>query len=344
MLLAHGGLQAIDLLDGVVLQRVAQPRAEIALGVGPADRLRHVVFPDRLIGVQHLARRQELVLPRIHVVDAAGQRVEELEDAGLAPLVLAQRLVVHEQVAHVAVAVDLVHPARELLGGERPFLPVAVAEAERDVVAQAVVLQHQRDGLLARRRAVRRHAIQVVGAAEPEQAIHALADHGTVPAHPRDVSADLVGVDQLGVAEHVGRLAEEALDHRLLDANLLLELAAAEQEAERVMAGLGDELAAARVGKLLEQVDHVRRPLLELLQRHAADRVAHAEAALMAADQIQDLDRGRPVALVRHLAQDALVGRRVEVERIGVEHRVAAQSKGLMHLEVEADCGHGSAV
>jgi hypothetical protein len=57
--------------------------------------------------------------------------------------VLAERFVVDEDVAEEAVAVDLVDPAGEFLGRQRPLLPGAVAEAEGDVVAEAVVLQQQ---------------------------------------------------------------------------------------------------------------------------------------------------------------------------------------------------------
>jgi hypothetical protein len=61
--------------------------------------------------------------------------------------VLAEGLVVHEQVAQVAVAVDLVDPVGELLGVRGATRPPAVAEAEGDVVGEAVVLEEQTTGV-----------------------------------------------------------------------------------------------------------------------------------------------------------------------------------------------------
>ncbi len=60
-----------------------------------------------------------MVVPRVHVEDGFRDGVEELEDARVGPLMLAEGLVVHEQVAEIAVAVDLVDPSGELLGGSR---------------------------------------------------------------------------------------------------------------------------------------------------------------------------------------------------------------------------------
>jgi hypothetical protein len=58
--------------------------------------------------------------------------------------VLAERLIIHEQVDRLATAIHALQPARELLGRERPTLPAAVAEAERDVVRELVALQEHR--------------------------------------------------------------------------------------------------------------------------------------------------------------------------------------------------------
>ena len=80
------------------------------------------------------------------VEDGLGEFFQELEDAGVGPLVLAEGFVVHEKVAEVAIAVDLVDPLGEALGGEGPLGPAAVAEAEGDVVGEAVVLQEDGEG------------------------------------------------------------------------------------------------------------------------------------------------------------------------------------------------------
>lgn len=57
------------------------------------------------------------------VEDGFGEFGEEVEDAGVFPLVFAEGFVVHEEVAEVAVAVDLVDPFGEFFGGEWPFFP-----------------------------------------------------------------------------------------------------------------------------------------------------------------------------------------------------------------------------
>ena len=69
--------------------------------------------------------------------------MDEIENTRVFPLVLTEGFVVHEQVAEVSVAVDLVDPAGELLCRERVLLPPAIAEAERDVVGELVVLEQQ---------------------------------------------------------------------------------------------------------------------------------------------------------------------------------------------------------
>src|SRR5690606_4666576 len=81
------------------------------------------------------------------VEDGLGHGAHELEDARVGPLVLAEGLVIHEEVDKVAVAVDVVDPLGELLGREGPLAPAAVAEAEGDIVGEAVVLEQEPERL-----------------------------------------------------------------------------------------------------------------------------------------------------------------------------------------------------
>ena len=341
--LLHGALEVVEVLRGAVLDRVAEPRGEIALAVGPRDPLRHVVLADRLVAVEDLRRREEVVVPAVVVVDRARQRVEELEDPRVGPLVLAEGLVVHEQVAAEAVAVDLVDPARELLGGKRPFLPAPVREAEGDVVAQAVVLEEQLDRAVGEVAFARRR-VDIVRRAEAEQAVDALADDRAVLAALRHVRGELVRVDELGVAEDLRRHAEDLLHALLVEVDLRVELRAGEEERERVVARLADEFARARVDEALQRVDDIGRPQLELRERRARDRVRAAEALVMPLHEVEHHRRRGAIALVRDLAHDPLVRLVVEVERIGREDRVAPQPVGLVELEVEADACHGGSV
>jgi len=141
----HRLLQPIQLGRRILLHRVAQPGGQIPLGVRPGDGVGNIVLADRLIPSDRVAGRAEIVLAGVHIEDLLRQNIKELKDAGVFPLMLAQGFVVHEQVAEVAVAVDLIHPPGESLGGERPLRPVPIRKAEGDVVAEPVVLQKQLD-------------------------------------------------------------------------------------------------------------------------------------------------------------------------------------------------------
>jgi hypothetical protein len=61
-----------------------------------------------------------------------------------------------------------------------------------------------------------------------------------------------------------------------------VELVLGVEEGEGVVVGLADELAAAGVGELFEEVDDVGAPGLELVEADAGDGVGDAEVALVA--------------------------------------------------------------
>ena len=227
--LFHRRFQRVELLGGTVLNRVPQPRRKIALAVGPRNPVGNVVLTDWLVALEQLAWSEEIVVPVVGVVDRGRQRVEELEDPRVGPLVLAKGLVVHEQVAAVAVAVDLVDPTREFLGGKRPFLPSSVGEAKGNVVGQAIVLQQQLDRSIGEiARSWRR--VDIVGRTESEQAVDALADDRVVLSASSDVLGEGVRIDELGVAEDLGRYAEDLLHLELVAVDLLVKLRARKQE------------------------------------------------------------------------------------------------------------------
>ena len=76
----------------------------------------HVVLADGCELVERHRGRDEVVLSRVGVEDGLWQGAHEAEDARVGPLVLAEGLVVHEEVDEEAVAVDVVDPVCELLG------------------------------------------------------------------------------------------------------------------------------------------------------------------------------------------------------------------------------------
>lgn len=107
-----------------------------------------VVFADGLVACDGLGGGAEVVAACADVEDFFWQGIEELEDAGFFPLVLAEGFVIHEEVAEVAGVIDAIDPLGERVGVERPMGPAAIGEAEGDVIAEAIVFQQQLDGRL----------------------------------------------------------------------------------------------------------------------------------------------------------------------------------------------------
>src|SRR5262249_12342151 len=133
---------------------------------------------------------------------------------------------------------------------------------------------------------------------------------------------------------------EQLADHAGVHVYLLGELLARIQERERMVVGLPDELATPGVRQPLEQIQHVRAELAELLQQHARHRVRDPEPPLVPAHQVEDQARRGAVALVRDLEADLAVLIRVEVEVRRIEDRVPLQAAGLMDLKIEDDAAH----
>ena len=254
----------------------------------------------------------------------------EVEQAGLGALVLPECLVVHEEVEHLAFLGF--HPAHELLGCERPLVPVAVGEAESDVVAEGVVPEKD---LLLRPEVV---VIDVVGRLPAHDVAGTLGEDG-VETHLVHLRAYAVGIDELGVAESLGLHAEVFLDGGLVLEHLMLELGLGRKGCERMVIGLAEELHAAGLGQCAEAVDDLRSVAVELLERRTSDGEGDLELALLLLDSIEkDLVHGE-VALLGDPLQDGPVGVVVIVVRVlsDIEETIEAQPCGLMDLEIQTD-------
>ncbi len=143
--------EAIGFFEGVVLHGVASPGGEVAFGVGPGDVVGDIVFADGIELLEGLRWCDEVVFGGAvgffgDIEDCFGEFFEELEYSGVFPLVFAEGFVVHEEVAEIAVAVDLVDPACEFFGAEWPFFPCFVGESEGDVVGEFVVFEEEAEG------------------------------------------------------------------------------------------------------------------------------------------------------------------------------------------------------
>jgi len=307
-------LHPVEFRDGVLLHGVAQPGGQIALRVGPTDQVGHVDDVRRLIGVGHLARGLEVVVGVLE--DFRRQLSKEVEDAGVLPLMLAEGLVVHEQIDNVSVTVDRVDPLAELSDAERPLAPVPVGESEGDVVAEAVVLQEQLEF---------RHArgpVDIVGAAIAQDVVRSFGEDRLEAADPGDRLGHLVVVDQFGVSEDLRRLAEQVADQLPVRNDLTDELVRGEQEAQAVVVRLAQELDAAGGRQVLETGQDLRRVLGELLQHRSGDAERDFELPSMPFDEFLKDPIGRQVALARDLAADLGVLESVEVVTRRVEDRV----------------------
>ena len=178
---------------------------------------------------------------------------------GLRPLVLAERLVVHEHVhARLRHAGDPVAP---LVRGERPPVPVPIRKPKAKVVGDAVVPRQQSE---ARRGGGR---IDVVGRSPAKDLVGAFDQHRRV-AESRYHRRQIVVVDQLRVAEHGRPLAEvTARCAARCCSTCVRNSCRIPKAAEAVMEGLAEELDAPGRYQLLEARERVRGVGLELVQQ-----------------------------------------------------------------------------
>ena len=128
---ADEGAELLRRLERRPLEVVAEPGAEVPLGIGPRDRDRGGDGPDRLEPERVLDGRP--LEPPV-AGDLRGERREEVEDPGRRLVVLSERLEIEEETDEVARAVP--EPPRVLLGQERILVPLLRREPEPDVVAQ----------------------------------------------------------------------------------------------------------------------------------------------------------------------------------------------------------------
>jgi hypothetical protein len=348
-----GGFEAEAFIEGGVLHGIAAPGGEIALGIGPGDVVVDIVIADGEELVDGHGGGDEVIFTFGDIEDGFGEFFQELEDAGVFPLVLAKGFVIHEEVAEVAIAVDVVDPLGEFFGREGPLGPTSIGEAEGDVIGEAVVFAEGGEGLVLPpncRAGIAGSHVGVVGGAEAEDAVDTFAEDAGEAAgsvwvfHVGDEVGEFVVVDEFGVAEDAGCDPEELFDLGRVHVDLLDKLTLGINEGEGVAVGLADELAAAGVGELLEEVDDIGAELLKLFEGDAGDGVGDAEVALVAFDQVEDQFGCWAIALVGDLAGDLAVFEVVEVEMVGIKDRIAAEAEGLVDLKVKDDTCHGERI
>ena len=328
-------LQGVELREGLVLQLVAQPCRHVALLVGPRHHMRTVEHGHRLVFLRRLGHRGELQSVLLGQ-NRLGQRAHELEDARVGVLVLAERLVVHEQVHHLARRLVRREPLYIFVHRQRPLAPALVREAESDVVRELVVAQQQAQLL------VDGVGVDVVGRFPAQHMLGAFGQH-RAEAHAGHHLADLVRVDQLRIAERRGFHTELLLDEAGVQLDLLLKILLRGQRGQRVGVGLGQKLHASRRRQLLERVEDLGGERTELLDGDAGDRERAAEPAFVLPDELQQQGVHRQVALAGHLLHDRAVQEVIQIIMVfaHVEETVFLQTPGLMYLKIDANGFHG---
>ena len=133
--LQDGRPKSIQLLTSIPLHGVPQPRGQISLRIRPRDHLRRIPIPHRGESIDGLRAGHKFILTRIHIKHRFRQFFQERKNASLSPLVLTECLVVHEEIAQVAIPVDAIEPTRKSFCSKGPFGPTPIRKTESDVVA-----------------------------------------------------------------------------------------------------------------------------------------------------------------------------------------------------------------
>ena len=160
--------------------------------------------------------------------------------------------------------------------------------------------------------------------------------HDALEAHVGNGGAYLVVVDEGAVAEDLGRLAEELLDFLGLPLGLCHEVLCVAQRGEAVAVGFGQELHAAGGCQPAQELEHLRRILLDEFQRDAADAEGHLEVLPVFFYHVEHGLECRLVARLEEFVDDALVLVVVVVVVVGadVEEAIALEMYGLVYLKV----------
>ena len=155
------------------------------------------------------------------------------------------------------------------------------------------------------------------------------------------MSCKFVIKDQLGVAKDGWRHAENSSKSIFLIGNLRIEFLFGEEEGERMMACLANKFARAGLLQFAHGVNHIRRPLFQLVQHGPREGIRNTKAPLMAPDQIQNLFRRRAIALIGNLFQNRCICIIVKIKRVAIKDRILSEPIRLMDLKIDTNCSHG---
>src|SRR5262249_28905607 len=156
--------------------------------------------------------------------------------------------------------------------------------------------------------------------------VRAFGEHASIT-QARYQFADVIAVDQLGIAEYPRRLSEKMLDESAVFFDLTAEFSLIVKGGKRVVVSLSQEFNTARGGQLLEGLQRFRGIFLHLLDGNAGHGKRDAKFSAVLLDQFQQQSIGWQVTLLRNLLENHTVAVIVEVIVLfaDVEERIATQ-------------------
>ena len=103
--------------------------------------MRDIQLRHRRVALCRLGDGHKVVVGMLE--DFPRERFHEFEDARVFPLVLAEGLVIHKEIHHIAVAVNRIYPLRKLGRREGELLPATLAKTEGNIVGEFVVFEEE---------------------------------------------------------------------------------------------------------------------------------------------------------------------------------------------------------
>ncbi len=318
-------LLVIELGKCLALHGVTQPARDVALFVAPRHGVSNLYNINGLATLYQLGRSGETDAT---LCCADGQSLDELEDVAAQGLEHTDGTELHANVDNLLALGQTCNPVHVLVCHEGILVPTAVGEADADVVAQLVVAHQQRDAVVYGAR------VNIVGTLPTENVLGTLNIDALI-AHVGCHAANLVAIDEVGVANHLGSNTEHLLDALCLALNLVLETLLVADGSKAVAIGLGHEVHLTGLGQLLQQVDYVGSILLQHLHSNTREREGALEGLVLLA-HLQQSVKGGHVAIVGGVTDSALVLVVVVVIVVlaDVKETVALQMNRLVYLEI----------
>ena len=173
-----------------------------------------------------------------------------------------------------------------------------------------------------------------MGALPTEDVLGTLYDD-TLVAHVGSHATNLVAIDKVGVAHHLGLYTEEFLYAASQTGNLVLEALLATQRSQTMAIGLCQEVCLASLCNLLQEVDNLGSILLEHLDGYTRERETALEVIVLLA-HLQQCGQCGNVAVVGCIADGALVLIVIVVVVVLADFKetIALQMNRLMYLEI----------